>query len=96
MTLEQFNIHIREFRKANPCLSVQLETRNEDREVLVNIANDVGENLAVIIMEFFAEDMFGKLELTVNYLSHYKERLETAGERIAIDALVKDLENDSH
>ena len=95
MTLEQFNIYIRDFRKANPGLAVQLETWNADREVHINISNDVGEGIAVIIMEFFVEDMFGKLELTVNYLSHYYERLATAGERIAIDGFAKDLENDS-
>ena len=96
MTLEQFNIYIRDFREDNPGFSVQLDTRNADREVHINISNDVGEGIAVIIMEFFVEEMFGKLELTVNCLSHYYERLATAGERIAIDGFAKDLENDSH
>ena len=99
MTLEQFNIYIRDFRKANPELRLELETRNADKEVLVRIMSGDCE-VAVITMEFFvteyAADLGGLLSLTVNYLYNYKDTRISDGEREIVDRFAKELERDSY
>ena len=99
MTLEQFNIFIRDFRKANPDLGLELKVRNEDKEVLVRIMSDDYE-VAVITMEFFAEkyaaDTGGLLSLKVNYLYDSKDTLISDGEREIVDRFAKELEQASH
>ena len=96
MTLNQFNAYLSGLTTEHPEWHYCLDIRNRDQLVLVRIMTHDDFELAVITMEAFMEEYYGKLELTVNYLYHYDDTTLGTEEQRIIDDFVKDLKNDSH